>query len=392
MRLMRINPRVSAIPLSATLALDAKAKELVTAGRDIVNMTAGEPDFDSPEVVKQAAKRIVDEGRVRYTPAAGRLEVRRAIAAHLTRTRGVSFEAEQVTVCHSCKHALSGAIISLVQPEEEVLLLLPAWVSYDSQIRYAGGVPVGVQPRPDMGPDFAALEEAITPRTRGLLLNSPNNPSGYVATPAEVERLCAFARAHDLWLLSDEIYSRLVYEREPFSSPVQFGPDARARTVIVDGASKSYSMTGYRIGFIAATPELAETVERLHSQLTGAPNAISQEAYLAALLEEPPEVEEMAREFDLRRRHILRRLSELGLKTPEPRGAFYVFPDIRGLRPDGDSAALCTSLLEDHGLAAVPGTAFGLEGHIRLSYACSLQKIDAGLDRLQAFIQSQRPS
>ena len=386
---MRINQRVADIPLSATLALDARAKELVAAGRDIVNMTAGEPDFDAPEVVKQAAKRIVDEGRVRYTPAAGRLDLRRAIAEHLTRTHGVAFEPDQITVCHSCKHALSGAIISLVSEGDEVLLLLPAWVSYDSQIRYAGGVPVGVPPRPDMGPDFAALEEAITPRTRGLLLNSPNNPSGYVATPSEVERLCAFAREHDLWLLSDEIYSRLVYQGEPFASPSQFGPDARSRTVIVNGASKSYSMTGYRIGFIAAEPRLAETVERLHSQLTGAPNAISQEAYLAALLEEPPEVEAMAREFDERRRHILRRLDALGLRTPEPRGAFYVFPDIRGVHASGDSAGFCEQLLEQQGLAAVPGTAFGLEGHIRLSYACSLEKIDAGMDRLEAFLGTQ---
>lgn len=385
---MRINQRVAAIPLSTTLALDARAKELAAAGRDIVNMTAGEPDFDSPEVVKQAAKRIVDEGRVRYTPAAGRLDLRRTIAEHLTRTHGVTFAANEITVCHSGKHALSGAIISLVSEGDEVLLLLPAWVSYDSQIRYAGGVPVGVPPRPDMGPDFAALEEAITPRTRGLLLNSPNNPSGYVATPSEVERLCAFAREHDLWLISDEIYSRLVYEGEPFSSPAQFGADARARTVIVDGASKSYSMTGYRIGFVAATPDLAETVERLHSQLTGAPNAISQEAYLAALLTEPPEVQAMAQEFDLRRRHILRRLAALGLTTPKPRGAFYVFPDIRSARPDGDSAAFCEALLEQHGLAAVPGTAFGLEGHIRLSYASSLEKIDAGLDRLAAALST----
>jgi aspartate aminotransferase len=388
MHSMRINSRVAAIPLSRTLALDARAKQLAAAGRDIINMTAGEPDFDSPEVVRHAAKRIVDEGRVRYTPAPGRLALRETIAGHLTRSRGVEFEAQQITVCHSAKHALSGSLISLVSPGDEVMLLLPAWVSYEQQVLYAGGVPVPVAPRADMGPDFDRLTAAITPNTRGLMLNSPNNPSGYVYTREEIEQLCDLAREHDLWILSDEIYSRLVYEGEEFASPVQCGDDARARTVLVDGASKSYSMTGYRIGYLAANAELSATVGRLHSQLTGAPNAISQDAFEAALVEEPPEVEVMSRDFDARRRHVLARLEELGLETPTPRGAFYVFPSIVSARADGDSDAFCEALLEDQGLATVPGTAFGLDGHIRLSYATSMEKIDAGLDRLASFLQS----
>ncbi len=384
---MRINSRVAAIPLSRTLALDARAKQLAASGRDIINMTAGEPDFDSPEVVKQAAKRIVDEGRVRYTPAPGRLELRQTIADHLTRTRGVAFEAAGIAVCHSAKHALSGALISLLNDDDEVLLLRPAWVSYEAQVSFAGGVPVGVAPRPDMGPDFAALESAITPRTRGIVLNSPNNPSGYVATPDEVSRLCELARAHDLWILSDEIYSRLVYGGTTFTSPVQCGDDARARTVLIDGASKAFAMTGYRIGYVAAGEELVGAVTRLHSQLTGSPNAIAQDAFEAALREEPPEVEVMAVEFDKRRRHILARLEQLGLVTPKPLGAFYVFPSIRSVRPDGDADAFCEELLEGQGLALVPGSAFGLEGHVRLSYAASMDKIEAGLDRLARFVQ-----
>lgn len=388
---MKISPRVERIPLSLTLALDSRAKELAAAGRDVVNMTAGQPDFDSPRVVREAAKGTIDGARVRYTPAAGRPELRRVIAEHLSRTRGVPFTPKQITVCHSGKHALAGTLMALVEEGDEVLLLLPAWVSYEEQVRFAGGVPKGVRPRPDYGPDFDALEAAITKGvTKGLMLNSPSNPSGYVCTPAEIERLVELARRHDLWILSDEIYSRLIYEGEPFASPVQCGDDARARTVIADGASKTYSMTGYRIGFVAGPEELAAAVGRLHSQLTGSPNAISQEAFEGALREEPPEVATMVAAFDERRKLILAKLARIGLETPVPRGAFYAFSDITSVEPDGDDMAFCERLLEEEGLALVPGSAFGLGGRIRLSYATSPALIEEGLSRLARFVERLR--
>lgn len=383
---MNLNPRVASIPLSLTLALDARAKELAAAGRDIVNMTAGEPDFDAPRVVREAARGAIDGGRVRYTPAPGRLELRQTIAEHLTRTRGVPFEAQQIVVCHSGKHALSGTVTTLVSEGDEVLLLLPAWVSYFEMVRFAGGTPVPVPPREDLSLDFEALAAAIGPKTKGLMLNTPNNPSGYVSGQEEIARLCAFAEEHDLWILSDEIYARLIYEGEPFASPVQHGDAARARTILVDGASKTFAMTGYRIGFLAADVELAGAVGRLHSQLTGSPNAISQDAFEAALREEPEEVEGMVAEFDRRRLYVLSRLKEMGLRTPVPRGAFYAFPDITEVWSKGGSEAFCEALLEQEGLALVPGSAFGLEGYVRLSYATSMDKIEAGLDRLARFV------
>ena len=383
---MRISPRVDRIPLSRTLALDARAKELAAAGRDIVNLTAGEPDFDSPAVVREAAKACVDGARVKYTPAPGRLALRQAVAGYLTRTRGVPFEASQVTVCHSGKHALSGALLALSAEGDDVLILEPAWVSYVEQVRFAGATPVGVPPRADMGPDFDALEAAVTSKSVGLMINSPNNPSGYVYTRDELARLADFAQRHDLWILADEIYGRLTYELEPYGSPVACGDDARARTVIVDGASKTYAMTGYRIGFVAGPPEVANAVARLHSQLTGAPNAISQEAYEAALLAEPAEVESMVAAFRARRDHILARLADIGLRTPHAGGAFYAFPDIRDVYPTGDSDRFCEALLETEGLAIVPGSAFGVDGHVRLSYACSMEVLDDGLDRLGRFV------
>lgn len=382
---MRISTRVDRIPLSRTLALDARAKELAAEGRDIVNMTAGEPDFDSPQVVRDTAKEVIEGGRVRYTPASGRLELRREIAGYLERTRGVSYAPSQITVCHSAKHALSGSLLALVEEGDEVLLLLPAWVSYVEQVRFAGGVAVGVEPRPDMGPDLEALARAVTPRTKGLMLNSPNNPSGYVASPEEFAAIAAFAREHDLWILSDEIYGRLVYEGETFGSPVQHGDDALARTVVVDGASKTYSMTGYRIGFVAGDPSVAAAVGRLHSQLTGAPNAIGQEAFGAALREEPPEVASMCEAFRTRRDRIMQGLEELGLRTPPAAGAFYVFPDVTSVWDKG-SDAFCEALLEGEGLAIVPGTAFGVEGHVRFSYATSMERIEEGLARLGRFL------
>jgi aspartate aminotransferase len=359
---------------------------LSAAGEDVLTLAVGEPDFDAPAAVRQAAREAVEGGQVRYTPAAGRLALRRAIAQHLERTRGVAYAPEEIVVCHSGKHALSGAILSLVEPGDEVLLLLPAWVSYAELVRLAGGVPVGVRPRPDLGLDPRALAAAIGPRTRGILLNSPSNPSGCVLTRAELAEIGRLARERDLWLVSDEIYARLVYEGEPFASPVQLGPEVRARTVIVDGASKTYAMTGYRIGYLAAPREVAAAVERLHSQTTGSPNAISQDAFRAALEQEPREVPEMVATFARRREIVLAGLARLGLEVPRPRGAFYVFPRVPGTEEEGASARFCEELLEVERLALVPGSAFGLEGHVRLGYACSETTIREAVDRLGRFL------
>jgi aspartate aminotransferase len=215
---MRPSQRVAALSFSTTLALDAKAKEFLAAGRDVINMSVGEPDFKTPESVRKAAAAKAESGEVRYTPAAGTSSLRRAIAERLTHTRGIPFTEAEVTVCHSAKHALSGACLALIEPGDEVLLLLPAWVSYDEIVKFAGGVPVPVPSRADCGPDLDAIRRAVTKRTRGILLNSPCNPSGYVLTQAEVRAIGALAVERDLWIVSDEIYRRLVYEASPTSA------------------------------------------------------------------------------------------------------------------------------------------------------------------------------
>jgi len=384
---MNLSKRVASISLSVTLALDARAKALVEAGRDVINMSVGEPDFPAPAVVQDAACAKIRSGDVKYTPAAGTRVLRKAIADYISKVRDVPYALEEVCVCHSTKHALSGAMFAVVDPGDEVLLLLPAWVSYFEIVRIVGGVPVEVPARADCGPDFDAIERSITPRTKCVLLNSPSNPTGYVWTPDEVRKLAEICERHDLWLLSDEIYRRLVYEGEPFTSPASLGPATRARTVILDGASKSYAMTGYRIGFVAGPREVAAAVERVHSHLVGAPNTISQSAYLAALSDgEPPEVAKMAAEFDQRRRVLVHALREMGLDTPWPRGAFYAFPDVRAYLDERGTRGFCEDLLEQHGLALVPGTAFGVDTHVRLSYALSLETIQEAMKRLSAFL------
>lgn len=386
MKAMRPNQRVASMSLSTTIALDTRAKELVASGRDVVNMTVGEPDFNAPEAVQSAAVTAVRSGKVRYTPAEGTPSLRKAIAEHVSSTRQISCTPQEITVCHSAKHALSGACLALIEPGDEVLMLLPAWVSYIEIVRFAGGIPVCVASRPDLGPDLDALARAITPRTRGILINSPCNPSGYVMTEAEVRAIGALAAKHDLWIISDEIYRRLIYEGERDFSPVQISPELRERTVIVDGASKALAMTGYRIGYVAAPRAIAAAVGKLHSQLTGAPNYISQTAFEAGLVQEPPEVARMCAEFNQRRHRIISGLRELGLETPMPRGAFYAFPKVTPYLDARGSTGFCEDLLEQENLAVVPGSAFGVDQHIRFSYATSLEVIDRALARMANFL------
>lgn len=386
---MRPNARVTAIALSTTLALDARAKDLITQGRDVINMSVGEPDFNAPEVVQAAAQAAVRGGKVRYTPAEGTMSLRKAVAAHLTETRGVPFTPAEITVCHSAKHALSGACLSLIEPGDEVLMLLPAWVSYVEIVKFAGGVPIEVRSRADTGPDLAAIERAITKKTRGILINSPCNPSGYVMSESEVRAIAALAEKHDLWIVSDEIYRRLVYEGAPNFSPASISPAIRARTVIIDGASKAFAMTGYRIGYVAAPKDIASAVARLHSQLTGCPNAISQAAFEVGLVKEPTEVAAMCAEFQARRTVIMQGLKKLGLETPLPRGAFYAFPNVAPYLDARGSSGFCEDLLEQQNLAVVPGSAFGVDDHIRLSYATSIPVIEGALERLGKFLSSR---
>jgi aspartate aminotransferase len=389
---MRFARRIGRIEPSITLALDERAKSMRAAGRDVISMAVGEPDFPAPALVQAAAIAKVKSGDVRYTPAAGTPSLRKAVARYLAATRGVPYDPAEITICHSAKHALSGAIFALVDDGDEVLVPLPAWASYFDLVRVAGGTPVLVPPlAPDgVRPDLAALRRAITPRTRAVMINSPNNPSGYVFTREEIEGVAALARDHDLWIVSDEIYRALVYEGGDALSPVSLSPEVRARTAIVDGASKAFAMTGYRIGFLAAPKPLAAAVAKLHSQTTGSPNAVSQQAFEAGLESRPPEMDVMRAAFADRREFLLAGLAELGVPAARPRGAFYVFPDVSAFLDERGSVGFCEDLLEQHDLVLIPGAAFGVDTHVRLSYALSKDVIAEALRRLGEFLSVRR--
>jgi aspartate aminotransferase len=342
--------------------------------------------------VQAAAVEKVKSGDVRYTPAAGMPSLRKAVAEHLTSTRGGAWTSDEVTICHSAKHALSGAIFALVEEGDEVLVPLPAWASYFDLVCCAGGTPVLVPPDAQGGvrPDLAALEHAVTPRTRAILINSPNNPSGYVYTRAEIEAVVRLSLERNLWILSDEIYRALVYGGAEALSPASLSEEARARTAIVDGASKAFAMTGYRIGYLAAPRPLAAAVAKLHSQTTGSPNAVSQHAFEAALRRMPPELEAMRRAFAERRDFLLAGLARLGLPCARPEGAFYVFPDVSAYLDSRGSIGLCEDLLESQDLVLIPGAAFGVDTHVRLSYALARESIQEALRRLGVFLAERR--
>lgn len=386
-----LTERARKIQPSITLALAARAAAMRKEGRDVINMAVGEPDFPAPPLVQENAVSKVQSGDVRYTPAAGTPELRAAVARHLTDTRGVPFGPDQLVICHSSKHALTQALLATVQEGDEVLCPLPAWSSYFDIVRLAGGEPVLVAPH-DKGsvhPDLEGLRRAVTDRTRVLMINSPNNPSGLVLDHDEIAALGEFAVEHGLVLLSDEIYRALVYDN-PAPSPVEISAEIAERTLIVDGASKVFAMTGYRIGYLAGPKEVISSVAAMQSQMTGSPNAISQEAFRAALEEEPPETEVMRMAFAERREVILKGLEDVGLSTPRPGGAFYAFPDVSPYLDERGSVGFCEDLLQEHALALVPGSAFGLEEHIRLSYAVSVETIEEALRRLASFLEAKR--
>ena len=387
---MRLSKRAKSLEPSITLTLFARAKALADGGRDIVNMAVGEPDFEAPQVVQRAAVDKVQSGDVRYTPAAGAPALRAAIATYLGRTRGGDWSEDEVTVCHSAKHALSGALLALIEAGDEVVVPLPAWSSYFELIRLAGGAPVPVQPGPGCKPDLTQLEAALGPRTRVVMICSPGNPSGYVWTRPEIERLAHLALERNFVILSDEIYRALVYEGDAALSPVAIDPALREHTLIVDGASKSFAMTGYRIGFLAGPRKVTQAVANLHGQMTGSPNAVSQAAYGAGLAEDPPELATMLAEFNRRRLTLLAGLCDLGLETPHPRGAFYAFPDVSPFLDQRGSNGFCEDLLEETGLALVPGSAFGIDRHVRLSYAVQESVLRDAVKRLGGFLAHRR--
>ncbi|MBL8899903.1 MAG: pyridoxal phosphate-dependent aminotransferase [Planctomycetes bacterium] len=390
---MNVSQRAAAIEPSATLEIAAKAAAMRAQGRDVLSFSAGEPDFPTPPPVCRAAIEAIEKGHTKYTATAGLVEVRQALARYLGDRKGVAIDPARVLLTAGVKPGVYLALLACLDPGDEVLGIAPYWVTYPWAAKIAGGTYRAVQPGPGMRPDLDALRAAVTPRTRALLINSPNNPSGVVYTAEEVAALVAFCAEHGLWLLSDEIYEDLVFGGRKHVSPLSVGGAAEDLVVLLSGFSKSYCMTGWRAGYVVAPKKLAGHLSDVLSHISGNITTPTQHAILEAIRSGGPYLAHMQREFEPRRDAMVRGLRSLpGVRCPEPEGAFYVLADfsahLGGMWKD--DAALALAFLEEAEVAAVPGAAFGAPGHVRFSYATPVENIEEGMRRLQRFFALQR--
>ena len=377
---------------SPTLAIDAKAKAMQAAGEDVCSFAAGEPDFDTPPHIKEAAIAALRAGQTKYAATAGIEPLRAAIAAKYASDYGLKFAPSQVVVSPGGKFSCYVAILAVCSPGDEVVIPAPYWVSYPEMVKLAGAVPKPVLAGDATGFRITAaqLEAAVTPKTKLLILNSPSNPTGAVYPRAELEAIVAVALRHNLYILSDEIYEHLVYDGARHFTPAGFSPEAGARTMIVSGFSKTHSMTGWRLGTLVAPPPIAKAVGELQSQMSSNANTFAQYGALAALTEKEPTqaaLQTMLAAFDRRRKFLHAALEGIpGVSCVRAQGAFYLFPNISkfGL----SSAEFCARLLQDEKVAAVPGSAFGAEGYLRLSYATGDEIIARGVERMARFCKT----
>ncbi|NQT92060.1 MAG: pyridoxal phosphate-dependent aminotransferase [Lentisphaerae bacterium] len=386
---MQLNERIAAIPPSATLKITARAKQMVAEGRDVCSFAAGEPDFDTPEPIKRAAAEALAAGRTKYAPSPGLPELRGAIAAKLERENGLAYAPEQVVVSNGAKHSLFNIIMVICDVGDEVIIPAPYWLSYPEMVRVAGGTPVAVACAEDndfkLTPD--ALAAAITPRTRALVVNSPSNPIGVVYTREELAALAEVAVAKHVLIIADEIYEKLVYDGTEYVSVGSLSDEVFEHVITVNGFSKAFAMTGWRLGYFAGPTEVVKAVNALQSHSTSGANTFAQCGALAALEMSDEDLAPMVAAFAERRGCLYDRLSAMdGVTCVKPMGAFYALPNISSFGLD--SVTFARRLLEEHGVAAVPGAPFSADANIRLSYACSLDTINEGLDRLEAFIAS----
>jgi aspartate aminotransferase len=389
----RLSSRVRGIAPSPTITMDAKTKALIQQGQPVINMSVGEPDFDTPVRIAYAGIRAITEGQTRYTPAAGTLGLRKAICRKLMTENGLHYTPEQIVVSSGAKHSLFNIFLTICEPGDEVILPAPYWVSYPDQIRLAGATPVIVPCDESTGFKMTPeqLQRAITAKTKAVVLNSPNNPTGAVYSEAELRALGEVLLRHDVYVVTDEIYERLVYDVQHVSLPALF-PELMDRAIVVNGFSKAFAMTGWRLGYAAAPLDVAKAMTSLQSHATGSPSTISQYAGQAAFDAFEPE---MVQEFRRRRDRLVAGLSELpGITCVVPDGAFYAFPNISGLfgsRFRGQTletaGQFCEWLLEEELVSAVPGDGFGAPNNIRLSYAVSYEQVEAAIERMRRFIQ-----
>jgi aspartate aminotransferase len=394
---MKVSKRAQNVPVSATIAVTSRAKQLKAQGIDVVGFGAGEPDFDTPEYIKQAAIEALKSGKTKYTPAVGIIELRTAIANKLKKENNLDYTPEQIVVNLGGKHSVYESMQAVLDPGDEVVLPTPYWVTYPEAIKLAGATPKIIQT--DKADSYKIkpkqLKDAVTKKTTMLILNSPNNPGGFTYTPDELKQLAKVLEGTQVMVLSDEIYEKLIYGDTKFISFAALSEDAYNRTLTLNGFSKTFSMTGWRLGYTAGPLEVIKAMARLQDHMTSNSVTFAQYAAIAALGElGRGAIEKMRVEFEKRGKYMAERLNSLpGVQCPKSTGAFYCFPDvsahygrnIKGAEIKG-SMDFAKALLEQANVAVVPGLPFGCDGNIRLSFACSLEDISKGLDRIQKWL------
>src|SRR5438477_1786608 len=385
----KISRRAATLSPSLTLAIDSKAKQMKADGQDVVGFGAGEPDFDTPKHIKDAAIKALNDGFTKYTPASGIPELRQAIADKFKRENGLTYKPSQIIVSCGGKHSCYNLIIATCQEGDEVIIPAPYWLSYPEMVKLASAKPI-ILPTSDKT-EFKVTPEqlrtAITPRTRLFILNSPSNPTGSVYTPDEVKALGDVCLEKSVLIMSDEIYEHLLYDGAQHKSVASFSQAHYDATIVVHGFAKAWSMTGWRLGFLAAPDPIAKAIDAVQSHSTSNPTSFAQKGGVAALTGPQDHLPKWLAEFDKRRTYAWKKLNSIaGLTCCNAKGAFYLFPNIS--RTGLKSSDFCAKLLEAEMVAAVPGIAFGADDYLRLSYATSMANIEKGLDRLERFVRT----
>ncbi len=383
-----LSQRVKNIAPSATLAIDAKAKQLKKEGKDIVIFGAGEPDFNTPENIKQAAIKAIESNFTRYTSPGGIPELRKAVADKLKRENNVSYDASEIMISCGGKHSLYNIIMALLENGDEAILPVPYWVSYDEIIKMAEGKTIFCDTDSTFKLTAEMVEGKITPNTKLLILGTPNNPTGAVVEPVEIKKIAKLAVENNFYVISDEVYEHFIYSGKQHLSIASLGEDIKKLTIFSSSVSKTYAMTGWRIGYTAAPAEIIKAMENMQSHSTSNPTSIAQYAAVEALNGPQDSVKLMVKAFDERRIFIHKRLNEIeGISCVEPEGAFYAFPDISGTGMN--SMEFASKLLDEALVAVVPGIAFGNDKHVRLSYATSINEIERGMDRIEKWLKQK---
>ncbi|CDI49393.1 pyridoxal phosphate-dependent aminotransferase [Clostridium tetani] len=377
---------------SVTLAITAKANEMKKDGIDVVGFGAGEPDFNTPENIQNAAIRAMKEGHTKYTPVSGVVELKEAIVNKFKKENNLIYKPSQIIVSTGAKQCIANLFMAILNPGDEVLISTPYWVSYPELVKLADGVPVFVDCKKENDYKYSIdeLEKKVSSKTKAIIISSPNNPTGSIYYKEELRDIAEFCKKHNLIILSDEIYEKLIYGHNKHISIASLNEDAYNRTVVINGVSKTYAMTGWRIGYAAGPGNIIKLMNNIQSHMTSNPNSIAQYAALEALTGEQEFINSMVGEFEKRRNYMVEKINSInGIECIEPKGAFYMFADINkviGKKINGEeiknSVDFCEKLLELYKVAVVPGVAFGLENHIRLSYAISMENIEKGLERI----------